>query len=283
MAANNASLAAAGASPSTPFSAISAWRAAPASNSPFLAAAAPSSSGSTRWRATPKENSPSRSPPRADSTRIPAPSARLPAAAVSAVFPIPAGPVMSSNPPCPDRAVASSASIRESSSARSKRPPRTITSTPQAPGELRPPNGVIIHRRKPREYPKSTGFPWCESAQPECAMIEVITDHEGGPMTADTAPTATPAERWPDLPQLDVLSPEYQEDPNSFGKRAREQSPIAVLPFGLAALTYDAVQTVLRDKRFHEPEALGLATRGITSGPLWDRAAESLMSLNGER
>jgi cytochrome P450 len=47
-------------------------------------------------------------------------------------------------------------------------------------------------------------------------------------------------------------------------------------------MTYETVQTVLRDRRFHQPEALGLAARGITSGPLWDRAAESLLSLNGE-
>jgi cytochrome P450 len=101
-------------------------------------------------------------------------------------------------------------------------------------------------------------------------------------MTADTDTFATPEERWPDLPQLAIFSPEYQQDPHRFQRLAREQGPIAVLPFGLVALTYDAVQDLLRDRRFHEPEALGLAARGITSGPLWDQAAESLLSLNGE-
>jgi cytochrome P450 len=101
-------------------------------------------------------------------------------------------------------------------------------------------------------------------------------------MTADTATTATPEERWAGLPQLPVFSPEYQVNPHLFYRQAREQGPIAVLPFGLAALTYEAVQTVLRDKRFRAPESLGLAARGVTSGPLWDRAAESLLSLDGE-
>jgi cytochrome P450 len=101
-------------------------------------------------------------------------------------------------------------------------------------------------------------------------------------MTADAATTATPAERWPELPELPLFSPEYQENPHHFERLVREQSPIAVLPFGLAALSYEAVQIVLRDRRFRQPEALGLAARGVTSGPLWDRAAESLLSLDGE-
>ena len=112
--------------------------------------------------------------------------------------------------------------------------------------------------------------------------MNVITDRQGDPMTADATTTATPAERWPNLPQLHLFSPEYQENPYHFQRLAREQSPVAVLPFGLAALSYEAVQTVLRDRRFRQPEALGLAARGITSGPLWDRAAKSLLSLNGE-
>jgi len=101
-------------------------------------------------------------------------------------------------------------------------------------------------------------------------------------MTANTDTGETPALRWPGLPQLDVFSPEYQDDSHRLLRQAQEQGPIAVLPFGLAALSYEAVQTILRDRRFHEPEALGLAARGVTSGPLWDRAAESLLSLNGE-
>jgi cytochrome P450 len=39
---------------------------------------------------------------------------------------------------------------------------------------------------------------------------------------------------------------------------------------------------VLRDHRFRVPEGMFLATQGITSGPLWDRVASSLISLDGD-
>jgi len=102
-----------------------------------------------------------------------------------------------------------------------------------------------------------------------------------GPATSRPA-TSGPGDRWPDLPRLPVLSPEYQHDPHTFYRLAREQSPLATNPFGLVALSYDAVRTVLRDPRFHSLEAMGLAGRGVTSGPLWDRAKTSILSLNGD-
>ena len=46
-------------------------------------------------------------------------------------------------------------------------------------------------------------------------------------------------------------------------------------------LTYELVHKVLRDPRFRMPQGFTLAAQGITSGPLWDRAAESLISLHG--
>src|SRR5215469_6773079 len=101
-------------------------------------------------------------------------------------------------------------------------------------------------------------------------------------MTADSAITGAPAAGWADLPELPVFTPEFQEDPHRFLRLAREQAPLATDPFGLVALSYDAVRTVLRDRRFHTPEALGLANRGVTSGPLWDSAAQGILSLNGE-
>jgi len=106
-------------------------------------------------------------------------------------------------------------------------------------------------------------------------------------MTADSAtssaPTAmTPAERWPDLPQLALFDPGFQEDAHRFLRLAREQGPVATDPFGLSVLSYDAVRTVLRDRRFHAPEALGLAAKGVTSGPLWDDASRAILSLSGE-
>jgi cytochrome P450 len=51
---------------------------------------------------------------------------------------------------------------------------------------------------------------------------------------------------------------------------------------GPEVLAYDAVQTVLRDRRFCMPKGLLLEIQGLTSGPLWDRAVSSLLSLDGE-
>lgn len=101
-------------------------------------------------------------------------------------------------------------------------------------------------------------------------------------MTADTAATATPEARWAGLPQLPVLSPEYQADPHRCHRQAREHGPVAASPLGLVALSYDTARTVLRDRRFRRPDAAGLAAMGVTSGPLWDKAAQSIISLDGE-
>ena len=46
-------------------------------------------------------------------------------------------------------------------------------------------------------------------------------------------------------------------------------------------LSYELVHTVLRDPRFCTPKGLSLAAQGITSGPLWDRTVNGLLSLDG--
>ena len=48
-------------------------------------------------------------------------------------------------------------------------------------------------------------------------------------------------------------------------------------------LTYDLVRTALRDPRFRLPQGMFLAAQGITSGPLWDRLATNIVSLDGEQ
>jgi cytochrome P450 len=42
------------------------------------------------------------------------------------------------------------------------------------------------------------------------------------------------------------------------------------------------VHTALRDPRFRVPQGMFLAAQGITSGPLWDRIAVNILSLDGE-
>jgi cytochrome P450 len=62
---------------------------------------------------------------------------------------------------------------------------------------------------------------------------------------------------------------------------ARTQSPIAIGPYGPEVLSHDLVRTVLRDDRFVTAHGLGLDAKGITSGPLWDRATSNILGLDG--
>lgn len=85
-----------------------------------------------------------------------------------------------------------------------------------------------------------------------------------------------------DLPTIDY---EHLQDPaaaHATFRAARAESPIAMGPHGPELLTYDLVHSVLRDPRFHVPPGFVLAAQGITSGPLWDRVATNLLSLDGE-
>lgn len=51
---------------------------------------------------------------------------------------------------------------------------------------------------------------------------------------------------------------------------------------GPELLTYELVRSVLRDPRFRVPQGMFLASQGITSGPLWERVATNLISLDGD-
>jgi hypothetical protein len=100
-------------------------------------------------------------------------------------------------------------------------------------------------------------------------------------MTVDTVTAATPSLFDAGLP-LPYFDPEYQDDPHRLNRLAREQAPIAMGPLGPEVLAYDLTQTVLRDRRFCMPKGLGLEAQGITSGPLWDRAVQGILSLDGD-
>jgi cytochrome P450 len=101
-------------------------------------------------------------------------------------------------------------------------------------------------------------------------------------MTVDTVTAATPSVFDAGLPPLPYFDPDYQDDPHRLNREAREQAPIAMGPLGPEVLAYDLVQTVLRDRRFCMPKGLGLEAQGITSGPLWDRAVQGILSLDGD-
>ena len=65
-------------------------------------------------------------------------------------------------------------------------------------------------------------------------------------------------------------------------RRGQSQSPIAIGAHGPELLRYELVRSALRDSRMCVPEGLGLEAQGVTSGPLWDRATSTILSINGE-
>jgi cytochrome P450 len=84
---------------------------------------------------------------------------------------------------------------------------------------------------------------------------------------------------------LPTVSYEDAPTPNEAHRRlgeARRQAPIALGAHGPELLRYELARTALRDQRLCPPEGLGLEAQGITSGPLWDRASTTILSVNGE-
>jgi cytochrome P450 len=84
-----------------------------------------------------------------------------------------------------------------------------------------------------------------------------------------------------DLPSLDYEAAANPDDAHVAIRQARLQSPIALGQHGPELLTYELVHSALRDPRLHMPVGMFLAAQGITSGPLWDRIATNLISLDG--
>lgn len=83
---------------------------------------------------------------------------------------------------------------------------------------------------------------------------------------------------------LPILAYEHLRNPDEAHQliaQARHRAPVAVGIHGPEILTYELVRNLLRDPRFRVPQGMFLASQGITSGPLWDRVATSLISLDG--
>jgi cytochrome P450 len=84
---------------------------------------------------------------------------------------------------------------------------------------------------------------------------------------------------------LPIVAYEHLDDPEEAHRiiaAARSRAPIAIGPHGPEILRYELVRTVLRDPRFQMPKGMFLAGQGITSGPIWDRVAANLISLDGD-
>ena len=84
-----------------------------------------------------------------------------------------------------------------------------------------------------------------------------------------------------DLPRVDPSSSATRDQIHAQYRAALAKSPIVMGPQGPEVVSYEAVQKVLRDSRFTIPQGLGIEARGVTSGPLWERVATGLPSLDG--
>lgn len=100
-------------------------------------------------------------------------------------------------------------------------------------------------------------------------------------MTTTIDPPVCPNVFDAGLPAIDYELCGSLEEAHAIISEARRRAPIAIGPHGPEFLTYELVRTVLRDPRFRIPQGMFLASQGITSGPLWDRVATNLISLDG--
>lgn len=62
---------------------------------------------------------------------------------------------------------------------------------------------------------------------------------------------------------------------------AQSRAPVAIGPLGPEILSYELARDILRDNRFRLPPGITLAAQGITSGPLFEKLASSLLGLDG--
>jgi cytochrome P450 len=102
-------------------------------------------------------------------------------------------------------------------------------------------------------------------------------------MTIETVPMSTsPSVFDAELPSVAYSHLHDPFEAHRVIAAARRQAPIAMGSYAPEVLSYELVRTVLRDPRFVTASGAGLYLQGITSGPLWERAITSILSLDGE-
>lgn len=82
---------------------------------------------------------------------------------------------------------------------------------------------------------------------------------------------------WPTFAYQDTEDP---DEAHRIIRHAHRQAPIALGPYGPELLDYGLVRTVLRDSRFAMPRGISLVVQGITSGPVWDKVCQTIMSVD---
>lgn len=84
-----------------------------------------------------------------------------------------------------------------------------------------------------------------------------------------------------ELPFLNFLSPEFQQDPGPIIEELRPQAPMARTPIGLLVLEHDAVVSLLADDRLVSSIKSFIAVQGVTQGPIYESLSRSLLALDG--
>jgi cytochrome P450 len=85
-----------------------------------------------------------------------------------------------------------------------------------------------------------------------------------------------------DLPTVDYENATHPAEAHRRLAVALSQGSVVMGAHGPEILSYELARAALRDQRMCVPEGLGLETQGITSGPIWDRASSTILSINGE-
>jgi cytochrome P450 len=82
---------------------------------------------------------------------------------------------------------------------------------------------------------------------------------------------------WPTFVYQETRDP---DEAHRIIRQAHQQAPIALGPYGHEVLGYDRVRTLLRDSRFAMPRGISLVVQGITSGPVWDKVCQTILSVD---
>jgi cytochrome P450 len=85
-----------------------------------------------------------------------------------------------------------------------------------------------------------------------------------------------------DLPTLEYGADETPADVYPRIQDAQRRAPIALGPHGPEVLSYRLARSILRDARFQIPPGISLLAQGVSSGPLWEKVANSLLCLEGD-
>ena len=100
-------------------------------------------------------------------------------------------------------------------------------------------------------------------------------------MSVATVGSGSPSVFEADLPTISYEDAPTPDAAHRAIRQAQQQGPIAMGAHGPELLSYELARTALRDHRLCPPPGLGLEAQGITSGRLWDRVTQSLLSVNG--